>query len=107
MNVQSTSPYYAKNAYWCIGKTMESEGLSVKSYHLEVPAFGDWGFHMASASELQKKHPVPEDTRYLSEDNFEAMFIFGKDEKAGNIEVNHLTKPVLIQYYNDAVKDWE
>ena len=107
INVQSTSPYYAKNAYWCIGKTMESEGLSVKSYHLEVPAFGDWGFHMASASELMKKHPLPEDTRYLSEDNCAAMFIFGKDEKVGNIEVNHLTKPVLIQYYNDAVKDWE
>ena len=107
INVQSTSPYYAKNAYWCVGKTMESEGLSVKSYHLEVPAFGDWGFHMASVSELQKKHPIPDDARYLSEDNFEAMFIFGKDEKAENIEVNHLTKPVLIQYYNDAVKDWE
>ena len=107
MNVQSTSPYYAKKAYWCIGKTMESEGLSVRSYHLEVPAFGDWGFHMASASELKKKHPFPEDTRYLSEENFESLFIFGKDEQVESIEVNHLTRPVLIQYYNEAVRDWE
>ncbi len=107
MNVQSTSPYYAKKAYWCIGRTMESEGLFVKSYHLQVPAFGDWGFHMASKTELRKQHPIPDNTRYLSDESTEPLFIFGKDEIADMTEINRLTKPVLIQYYNEAVRDWE
>ncbi len=107
INVQSTSPYYAKKAYWCIGKTMESEGLNVLSYHLQVPAFGDWGFHLASKGMPEKKHPLPADTRYLTEDNMSSLFCFGKDEIYTDIEINHLTKPVLIQYYNDAVREWD
>ncbi len=107
MNVQSTSPYYAKKAYWCVAKTMESEGLNVRSYHLQVPAFGDWGFHMASKEALSQKAPIPSDTRYLTEDNMDALFVFGKDEQTDDIEINRLTKPVMIQYYNEAVREWE
>ncbi len=107
INVQSTSPYYAKKAYWCIGKTMESEGLNVLSYHLQVPAFGDWGFHLASKGTPVKQNPLPADTRYLTEDNMSSLFCFGKDEIYTDIEINHLTKPVLIQYYNDAVREWD
>ncbi len=106
LNVQSTSPYYAKKAYWCINKTIASEGLNVKSFHLQVPAFGDWGFNMAGAGELKKLHPLPEDTKYLTEKNLSSLFIFGKDETADDVEVNSLTRPVLIEYYNDAVREW-
>ncbi len=107
LNVQSTSPYYATKAFWCINKTMESEGLYVKPFHLQVPAFGDWGFNMASKEELTQKHVIDMDTKYLSDDNLSVLFQFGKDETDQTVEVNHLTKPVLIQYYNDAVRDWE
>ncbi len=106
LNVQSTSPYYAKKAYWCINKTIASEGLNVKGFHLQVPAFGDWGFNMACAGELKKHHELPADTRYITEENLPSMFLFGKDEKADDVEINSLTKPVLIQYYNDAVREW-
>jgi spermidine synthase len=107
MNVQSTSPYYAPKAFWCINRTIESEGMNVMPYHLQVPAFGDWGFNMASRSELEKKHELITDTRYLTADNMDALFSFGKDEVDSNTDINRLTKPVLIQYYNDAVRDWE
>ena len=106
LNVQSTSPYYAGKAFWCIHDTIASEGLSVKPYHLQVPAFGDWGFNMACAGELKKHHELPADTRYITEENLPSMFLFGKDEKADDVEINSLTKPVLIQYYNDAVREW-
>ena len=105
--VQSTSPYYAKKAYWCIEKTIKSEGFNVTSYHLQVPAFGDWGFHMASFSPLEQRHDLPEDTRFLTQENLSSLFRFGKDEKTSDVDVNRLTKPVLIQYYNDAVREWE
>lgn len=105
--VQSTSPYYATKAFWCIGKTLESEGFFVKPYHLQVPAFGDWGFHLASKEELGDNYNITVETKYLSEDNVDALFSFGKDEIAEDVEINSLSRPVLIQYYSEAVKNWE
>ncbi len=107
LNVQSTSPYYATKAFWCINRTLESEGLTVQPYHLQVPAFGDWGFNMASNAPLTLKNDLLTETRYLSEESLAAMFVFGKDEIETEVSVNQLTKPVLIQYYNDAVRNWE
>jgi spermidine synthase len=137
LNVQSTSPYYATKSFWCVTKTLESEGFVVSPYHLQVPAFGDWGFNMAvkadndmvvsdggsfasegNASVSSGKRIAYEkikinsgiETKYLSEDNIQALFRFGKDEIPGpedNIEVNQLTKPVMIKYYNEAVRNWE
>lgn len=105
--VQSTSPYYATKAFWCIGKTLESEGFFVKPYHLQVPAFGDWGFHLASNREFGDTYNITVDTKYLSEDNVDALFSFGKDEIAEDVEINSLSRPILIQYYSEAVKNWE
>lgn len=105
--VQSTSPYYATKAFWCIGKTLESEGFFVKPYHLQVPAFGDWGFHLASRKELGDNYDITVETKYLSEDNVDALFSFGKDEIAEDVEINSLSKPVLIEYYSEAVRNWE
>ena len=107
LNVQSTSPYYATNAFWCITRTMESEGLNVKPFHLQVPAFGDWGFNLASRTELVQHNSAPADTRYLTEETMAGLFLFGKDETAEHVTVNRLTKPVLIQYYNDAARAWQ
>ena len=108
MTVQSTSPYYASNAFWCIHDTLVSEGFCVRPYHLQVPAFGDWGFNLASKKELEDKILLTVDTKYLSQDNVDALFSFGKDElpKAA-VEINSLSRPVLIQYYSDAVREWE
>ncbi len=106
MVVQSTSPYYATKAFWCIHKTMESEGLYVKAYHLQVPAFGDWGFNMASRRELTEDLDFDVDTRYLTGENVSALFRFGKDEMCDDVEINRLTKPVLMEYYNQAVEFW-
>lgn len=104
--VQSTSPYYAKNAFWCINKTIESEGLNVLAYHLQVPAFGDWGFNMAGKKELSKNISLDIETKYLTNENIPGLFMFGKDEIAENVEINRLTKPALMFYYNKASDDW-
>ena len=107
MVVQSTSPYYATKAFWCINRTIASEGFKVMAYHLQVPAFGDRGFNMASRQELTEEIHFDVETRYLSEDNVSALFKFGKDETAADVEVNQLTKPVLMDYYNKAVEAWD
>lgn len=109
MTVQSTSPYYAPKAFWCINQTLESEGFFVKPYHIQVPAFGDWGFNMASIKELEGDINISVDTKYLTSENVGALFIFGKDEtlQGQEIEWNTLSKPMLIHYYADAVRNWE
>lgn len=108
MTVQSTSPYYASDAFWCIHDTLESECFSVYPYHLQVPSFGDWGFHLAAKQPISTNLDMEAETRYLTEETIPALFVFGKDEQPKrDIEINALSKPVLIQYYADAVRNWE
>lgn len=103
--IQSTSPYYAEQAYWCIRKTVESEGFYTTGYHLYVPSFGDWGFTLASNREINEKDidlSVP--TKYLNDNMVEALFAFADDEQKSKdkVEVNSLTNPVLFGYYQKA-----
>lgn len=110
MTVQSTSPYYASKAFWCINKTLESEGFYAQAYHLQVPAFGDWGFNMAARHEIDPSElKLKTETRFLTEDNIHSLFMFGKDELAdeNSIEINSLSRPALISYYSEAVRNWE
>ena len=107
LTVQSTSPYYAADAFWCINQTIKSELADVIPYHLQVPAFGDWGFNMAADKPLEQQHRLLQDTNYLTQDNLPSLFMFGKDEISEKVSINQLTKPVLIQYYNEAVRNWE
>ena len=108
MTVQSTSPYYATNSFWCINNTLKSENFFVKPYHLQVPSFGDWGFNLASKKELNKKLVINVDTKYLSEENIDSLFIFGKDEiPEKDVEINSLSKPSLLHYYLESVKNWD
>jgi spermidine synthase len=117
LNIQSTSPYYATKSFWCVTKTLESEGFKVAPYHLQVPAFGDWGFNMAVKNDNEYIDNIDSisidpsiETKYLNEENISGLFMFGKDEMVASndkVEVNQLTKPVMIQYYNEAVRNWE
>lgn len=103
---QSTSPFYATKAFWCIHKTMESVGLPVKAYHLEVPSFGDWGFNMAKKGDFSDRIRIPVETRFLNQENTQGLFAFAKDEIDNDVKINRLTNPVLIEYYNKAVQTW-
>lgn len=108
MVVQSTSPYYATKAFWCINKTIESEGFYVKPYHLQVPSFGDWGFNMASKQKMSDHIEIDVETRYLQDELVDSLFCFAKDEVVQEqLELNHLSKPNLIYYYYEAVRNWE
>ena len=61
---------------------------------------------MASRKELSKDITFDIETRCLTSENVNSLFAFGKDSVAENVEINHLTKPVLMDYYNKAVELW-
>lgn len=107
MVCQSTSPYYAKNSFWCINKTIKSQFNTVIPYHLQVPSFGDWGFNMAFNGNNEMKS-LTIDTKYLNSGNIASLFVFGNDEivSLDNVEENSMFKPALITYYNKEVQDW-
>ncbi len=42
--VQSTSPLFARQSYWCIVETLKDAGLRTYPYHLYVPVVRRMGF---------------------------------------------------------------
>jgi len=47
MITQAISPYFARESFWCINKTINDvDGQSIP-LHVNVPSFGEWGFCMS------------------------------------------------------------
>lgn len=102
--VQSTSPYFAPQAYWCIVTTLETAGLKTLPYHAYVPSFGEWGYVMASLQDdfkIPTAYQVP--TRFLDKTTTAQMFVFPKDMPRLNVEANHLNTQKLVEYFES---DW-
>ena len=102
--VQSTSPYFAPNAYWSVVATLEAAGLSTAPYHVYVPSFGEWGFVLAG---FDKQFPVPQKfdvpTRYLNAQTTAEMFRFPPDMARRKVEPNYLNNQILVSYFES---DW-
>lgn len=104
MVVQSTSPYFAPHAYWCIEATLREAGLATYPYHVYVPSFGEWGFILATTGRafVPPTHfPVP--LRYLNADVVADMFRFPPDMPRPEVEPNRLNSQSLVRYFDE---DW-
>lgn len=107
VSIQSTSPYFAPDVYWCIRKTVESTGLTTTGYHIEVPSFGDWGFTMASKQAFDPKNiQISVETRFLDNSTAAALFLFAKDLSPRDVKANTITNPVILEYYAKSWKYW-
>lgn len=100
---QSTSPFFAPQAYWCIHNTLQSADMNVFPYQVEVPSFGNWGFQMATRRELDissLKVPGHLDLKYISTKLIPSLFVLPLDIKQHqNAEINTMMKPVILKYY--------
>ena len=101
--VQSTSSFFSPEAFWCIVRTIESEGLAARPYHAYVPSFGEWGFVLAGASEPDLVGALPEGLRFLDRASLPTLFVFAKDMKRREGPVNRLSNQVLVRLYE---QDW-
>lgn len=106
--VQSTSPYHAKEAFLCVGRTMEAGGIHVVPYRANVPSFGDWGWYLGSKSrsaaalreDLEGLEVIPVQTRHITPELVRASLAFGRGELMTRFsDVNSAMDPVLLQYY--------
>jgi len=105
MVVQSTSPMFARDSYWCIAQTLKQAGLETHPYHVYVPSFGEWGFVIASYREYQLPTTVPKGLRFLSVAGLPALFQFPPDMSPLPMPPNRLNDQVLVRAYDQDWKD--
>jgi spermidine synthase len=101
--IQSTSPLYARQSFWCVVTTLESVGFVATPYHALIPSFGEWGFVLAGRRAYQPPPAYPVDTRFLTPEVTPALFQFPKDMERVAAEVNRLNTQVLVRYFE---KEW-
>ncbi|UWZ85858.1 polyamine aminopropyltransferase [Occallatibacter riparius] len=105
MVVQSTSPMFARDSYWCIAETIKQAGLQTYPYHVYVPSFGEWGFVLAGTHEYHYPTAVPPGLRFVSVNGLSTLFQFPPDMAPMSMPPNRLNDQVLIRLYDQDWKD--
>lgn len=99
MVVQSTSPLYARQSFWCVVTTLESVGFKTAPYHAQVPSFGEWGYIIAGRHGYVPGSVDPQKTRFLTPETMPGLFVFPADMARLPAEVNQLNNQVLVRYF--------
>ncbi|HEY3927451.1 MAG TPA: polyamine aminopropyltransferase [Candidatus Koribacter sp.] len=105
MVVQSTSPMFARDSFWCIAETLKQVGLKTYPYHVYVPSFGEWGFVLAGTHEYEPPSTVPDGLRFISAQTLPTLFQFPPDMSPMPVAPNHLNDQVLVRMYDNDWKD--
>ncbi|MGK2857489.1 MAG: polyamine aminopropyltransferase [Thermoanaerobaculia bacterium] len=106
VSVQSTSPLFARRSFWCVVRTMEAAGMNVRPYQTTVPAFGVWGFALATLEERPPPASVPAGLRYLTPSTLGTLFDMPADMAPVEVEINRLDNQILVRYYEDEWRKW-
>ena len=103
--VQSTSPMFARDSFWCIANTLKQAGLKTFPYHVYVPSFGEWGFVLASQHDYNPPTSLPAGLRFIDVKGIPALFQFPPDMAPLAIPPNQLNDQVLVRLYDQDWKD--
>jgi spermidine synthase len=107
VSVQCTSPLFARSSYWCIVKTIEAAGFSVKPYQTAVPSFGVWGFALARMTPFDVPVHAPGGLRFLDDRAMAALFVLPSDLGPVATEINRLDNQALVRYYESEWRKYE
>jgi spermidine synthase len=97
--VQCPSPLSTRQSYWCVLRTMESAGFTVKPYHAAIPSFGVWGFALARLAPFDAPSSAPAGLRFLDDATMAGMFTLPIDLAPVEVQVNRLDNQSLVYYY--------
>lgn len=101
--IQSTSPLYARKAFWTVVTTVESVGLNAAPYHVLVPSFGEWGYILVGRDNKEKlaapPASIPVPTRFITPELWPALFTFPADMSRVPAEVNRLDNQQLVRMF--------
>jgi spermidine synthase len=97
--VQSGSPYFAPEAYWSIERSLRAARLRSVPYHVDVPSFGDWGFHLAAAGRAPRLAvDAPPGLRFLDRDTLRAAAVFPADRRRVAVRESTLNRARILEY---------
>jgi spermidine synthase len=99
--VQSTSPFVARRAFWCVVNTLESVGFRTTPYHVYLPSFGEWGYVIASKKTFTMPAGFMPGLRFINSESAKAMTEFPPDMGPVATEVNRLNNQVLVRYFEE------
>jgi spermidine synthase len=97
--VQSTSPLYARQSFWCVDATIRSVGLQTVPYHVYIPSFGEWGYILASREQIKFNAKLPNDLRFIDRQTMITATRFPADMNRVKTEINRLDNQALVRYY--------
>lgn len=113
--VQSGSPFFAPDAFWCVRRTLADAGFATTPYHADVPSFGDWGWVLATADgpggtdgtgatvapplDIAAGAPA---TRFASPGVLDAAAVFPPDMADRPGDVSTLLDPAILRYSEHA-----
>lgn len=102
---QSTSPFVARTAFWCIHNTIAAQGYKTLPYHTYVPSFGEWGFVAFSKDSLRMPGILAQqkNLRFLTPEILPALAHFPADMGPVQTEVQTLMTQNLVHYYE---REW-
>ncbi len=102
---QSTSPLFAREAFWCINNTLGEVFKIVVPYHVFIPTFGDWGFNIGIDKDLRiDELNETGKSKFFTKDTFKAAMHFPPDSDRVKTDINRFNKPLLYLYY---LKGWK
>jgi spermidine synthase len=99
--VQAGSPYFARESFWGIEATLRAGGWATTPYHVDVPSFGDWGFHLAASGRAPALALVPppgERLRFLDRSTLAAAASFPPDRGRIALDPSTLNRPKILDY---------
>ncbi len=107
ISVQATSPMFARNSYWCIVRTLEAAGYSVRPYATSVPSFGIWGYALARSTPFELPSNPPVGLKFLDDQTMRGMFTLSADIGPTEVEINRLDNQALVRYYEGEWRRFE
>ncbi len=108
MITQAGSPYFATEAFFTIGATIQEAGFNVLPIHNQILTLGEWGWYICSIDQqsshmkdrllVSKKLDI--ETRWFNHEAAVLISSFGKtNTDTLQTQVNSLDNPVVYQYY--------
>lgn len=105
---QATSPYFSREAFWCVARSMRAAGFKARPYHAYVPSFGDWGFVIGAEREVDLAGlKLPVGLRYLNSETVRGLSVFDGDTAETEVETSDLDHPRILHYYLEGNKRWD
>lgn len=105
--VQAGSPYFATEAYYSIGKTLENAGFQTVPLHNQVLTLGEWGWYICTTDtkpeqmkRIIKSSEIRVATKWWNQEAAAMVLSFGKPYiNMPDVEINRLDHPVVYRYY--------